>query len=174
MLIFAVSTSTLETQLMNRLGQCVLTCPGTACYSGLKGEEELKLGAAIRYFGDGWQSSKVLDGTRYWRIPVMDGEFVCEETTGLTKAAVGGGNLLIMGRDRVTTLESGRSRRRRHIRRAGRHHAVSRRDRPLRLEGGFEIQGAPRLHQRCLLPDAEGPRAERAHAGRRLGARDRH
>ena len=30
----------------------------------------------------------------------MDGEFVCEETTGLTKDAVGGGNLLIMGRDR--------------------------------------------------------------------------
>ncbi len=105
-LVFAVSTSTLETQLMNRLGQCVLTCPGTACYSGIKGEEELKLGAAIRYFGDGWQSSKVLDGTRYWRIPVMDGEFVCEETTGLTKAAVGGGNLLIMGRDRVTTLRA--------------------------------------------------------------------
>jgi formylmethanofuran--tetrahydromethanopterin N-formyltransferase len=103
-LIFAVSTSTLETQLMNRLGQCVLTCPGTACYSGLDGEEDLKLGAAIRYFGDGWQSSKVLDGTRYWRIPVMDGEFVCEETTGLTKAAVGGGNLLIMGRKRASTL----------------------------------------------------------------------
>ncbi len=103
-LIFAISTGMLETQVMNRLGQCVLTCPGTACYSGLAGEEAIKLGGAIRYFGDGWQSSKVLDGIRYWRIPVMDGEFVCEETTGLTKAAVGGGNLLIMGRDRPSTL----------------------------------------------------------------------
>lgn len=105
-LIFAVSTSTLETQVMNRLGQCVLTCPGTACFSGLAGEEEIKLGGAIRYFGDGWQSSKVIDGIRYWRIPVMDGEFVCQETTGLTKAAVGGGNLLIMGSDRPSTLSA--------------------------------------------------------------------
>lgn len=103
-LLFAVSTSVLETQLMNRLGQCVLTCPGTACYSGLEGEERIKLGAAIRYFGDGWQIAKKLGETRYWRIPVMDGEFVCEDTTGLTKAAVGGGNLLIMGRDRASTL----------------------------------------------------------------------
>ncbi len=103
-LIFAVSTSMLEQQLMTRLGQCVLTCPGTACFSGMQGEERIKLGAAIRYFGDGWQISKLLGATRYWRIPVMDGEFVCEETTGLTKSAVGGGNLLIMGRDRESTL----------------------------------------------------------------------
>jgi formylmethanofuran--tetrahydromethanopterin N-formyltransferase len=103
-LIFAVSTSMLETQLMTRLGQCVLTCPGTACFSGLEGGERIKLGAAIRYFGDGWQISKMLGQKRYWRIPVMDGEFVCEETTGLTKEAVGGGNLLIMGRDRLSTL----------------------------------------------------------------------
>ena len=103
-LIFAVSTTMLETQLTTRLGQCVLTCPGTACFSGLDGGERLKLGAAIRYFGDGWQISKMLGGKRYWRIPVMDGEFVCEETTGLTKEAVGGGNLLIMGRDRISTL----------------------------------------------------------------------
>ena len=82
----------------------MLTCPGTACFAGLDGEERIKLGAAIRYFGDGWQISKMLGARRYWRIPVMDGEFVCEETTGLTKEAVGGGNLLIMGRDRLSTL----------------------------------------------------------------------
>jgi formylmethanofuran--tetrahydromethanopterin N-formyltransferase len=103
-LLFAVSTTLLETQLAMRVGQCVLTCPGTACFAGLDGGERVKLGAAIRYFGDGWQTSKLLDGRRYWRIPVMDGEFVCEETTGLTKEAVGGGNLLIMGRDRLSTL----------------------------------------------------------------------
>jgi formylmethanofuran--tetrahydromethanopterin N-formyltransferase len=105
-LIFAVSTSTLETQLQMRVGQCILTCPGAACFAGLAGEETLKLGAAIRYFGDGWQMAKKLGGKRYWRIPVMDGEFVCEDVTGLTKAAVGGGNLLIMGRDRLSTLHA--------------------------------------------------------------------
>ena len=68
-LLFAVSTSTLEAQLQMRLGQCVLTCPGTACYSGLAGEERIKLGAAIRYFGDGWQIAKRLGRKRFWRVP---------------------------------------------------------------------------------------------------------
>ena len=35
----------------------------------------------LRYFGDGWQIAKGIGGMRYWRVPVMDGEFVCEETT---------------------------------------------------------------------------------------------
>jgi formylmethanofuran--tetrahydromethanopterin N-formyltransferase len=105
-LLFAVSTAALETQLQMRLGQCVLTCPGTACFAGLVGEELIKLGAAIRFFGDGWQIAKRLGNRRFWRIPVMDGEFVCEEKTGLTKSAVGGGNLLIMGRDRISTLHA--------------------------------------------------------------------
>ena len=95
-LLFAVSTSELQKQLQNRVGQCVLTSPGSACYAGLNGAERLNLGNALRYFGDGWQISKRFGAKHYWRIPVMDGEFVCEATTGLTKEAVGGGNLLIL------------------------------------------------------------------------------
>ena len=116
-------------------------CPGSACYAGLDGEETLKLGDALRYFGDGWQISKRLGGRHYWRIPVMDGEFVCEATTGLTKSAVGGGNLLIMGAKRRHGARGGRSSRAGDRRGAGRHHAVSRRHRALRLEGRLEIQG---------------------------------
>jgi len=103
-LLFAVSTTELQKQLQARVGQCVLTSPGSACYAGLDGEEALRLGDALRYFGDGWQISKRLGAKRYWRLPVMDGEFVCEATTGLTKQAVGGGNLLIMGRSVHTAL----------------------------------------------------------------------
>jgi formylmethanofuran--tetrahydromethanopterin N-formyltransferase len=103
-LLFAVSTGELQKQLQNRVGQCVLTTPGAACYAGLEGEEALKLGNALRFFGDGWQVSKRFAGKHYWRVPVMDGEFVCEAATGLTKNAVGGGNLIIMGRDARTTL----------------------------------------------------------------------
>jgi formylmethanofuran--tetrahydromethanopterin N-formyltransferase len=103
-LLFAVSTSELQKQLQNRVGQCVLTSVGSACYAGLEGEEALKLGSALRFFGDGWQISKRFAGKHYWRVPVMDGEFVCEATVGLTKSAVGGGNLLIMGRSGETTL----------------------------------------------------------------------
>ena len=102
-LLFATSTGELQKQLQTRVAQCVLTSPGSACYAGLGGEEALRLGDALRYFGDGWQISKRLGGKRYWRLPVMDGEFVCEATTGLTKKAVGGGNLLIMGRTTATT-----------------------------------------------------------------------
>ena len=103
-LLFAVSTSELQKQLQNRVGQCVLTSPGSACYAGLEADEELKLGNALRFFGDGWQVSKRLGDKRYWRIPVMDGEFVCSATTGLSKTAVGGGNIIVMGTSAETTL----------------------------------------------------------------------
>jgi formylmethanofuran--tetrahydromethanopterin N-formyltransferase len=96
----------LQKQLQARVGQCVLTSPGSACYAGLAGEEHLRLGNGLRYFGDGWQVSKRFGDRHYWRIPVLDGEFVCEATTGLTKQAVGGGNLLIMGRTGRGTLKA--------------------------------------------------------------------
>jgi formylmethanofuran--tetrahydromethanopterin N-formyltransferase len=103
-LLFAVSRTELQKQLQNRVGQCVLTSPGSACYAGLHGEETLELGNAVRFFGDGWQISKRFGGRRYWRVPVMDGEFVCEATTGLARQAVGGGNLLVMGASAGGTL----------------------------------------------------------------------
>jgi len=103
-MIFAVSTDELQRQLQNRVGQCVLTSPGSACFAGLAGPTALKLGAALRYFGDGWQISKKLGGRHYWRLPVMDGEFVCEATVGMTKEAVGGGNLLLLAGDNDRAL----------------------------------------------------------------------
>jgi len=102
-LLFAVSTAELQKQLQTRVAQCLLTSPGSACYAGIDGEETLRLGNALRYFGDGWQISKRFGAKHFWRIPVMDGEFVCEATTGLSKQAVGGGNLLILGRTTDTT-----------------------------------------------------------------------
>jgi formylmethanofuran--tetrahydromethanopterin N-formyltransferase len=103
-LLFAVSTSELQKQLQARVGQCVLTSPGSACYAGLEAEERLKLGSALRLFGDGWQISKRFGDKRYWRIPVMDGEFICDATTGLSRTAVGGGNIIVMGATNETTL----------------------------------------------------------------------
>jgi formylmethanofuran--tetrahydromethanopterin N-formyltransferase len=100
-LIFAMSSKDLQKQLERRAGQCVLTCPTTAAYNGIPSEsarEWLNLGASLRYFGDGFQISKLIDGKRYWRIPVMEGEFVCEEKAGLVKS-IGGGNFLILARD---------------------------------------------------------------------------
>lgn len=97
-LIFAFDAPGLEAQLMNRIGQCVLTSPGSACFSGMDTKRRLKLGATLRYFGDGNQIAKKLGKTRYWRVPVMDGEFLIEHTTGFMEGVVGGGNILILGR----------------------------------------------------------------------------
>jgi formylmethanofuran--tetrahydromethanopterin N-formyltransferase len=81
-----------------------MTCPTTACYNGLPlGEKTINVGGRLRFFGDGFQISKRLEGKRYWRVPVMDGEFTCEETFGTTKG-VAGGNILILGHDPAATL----------------------------------------------------------------------
>ena len=96
-LVFSMSGKELARQVERRVGQCVLTCPTTAIFAGLDEGEPIALGKNLRFFGDGWQMSKVLGGRRFWRIPVMDGEFVCEESTGVIKC-VGGGNLLLLAR----------------------------------------------------------------------------
>jgi formylmethanofuran--tetrahydromethanopterin N-formyltransferase len=102
-LFFSTSTKALEKQLLNRLGQCVMTSPSSACYNGMESEKKVKIGGKLRYFGDGFQSSKVIDGRRFWRIPVMDGEFVVEESFGVSKA-VGGGNFFILGENQEKVL----------------------------------------------------------------------
>ena len=102
-LLFAMSGKELAKQLERRVGQCVLTCPTTAVYAGLHEGEAVALGKNLRFFGDGWQTSKMIGGRRYWRVPVMDGEFVAEETTHVVKA-VGGGNLLLLARDTDAAL----------------------------------------------------------------------
>jgi formylmethanofuran--tetrahydromethanopterin N-formyltransferase len=94
-LMCAVSSSELEKQLVRRIGQCVLTCPSTSAFNAIDSEKRLAMGSHVRYFGDGEQIAKKLGDRRYWRIPVMDGEFVCEHTAGRTDA-VGGGNFLVL------------------------------------------------------------------------------
>ncbi len=94
-LLFATSTKELTKQLERRVGQCVLTSPTCAVFAGIDEGEQLPLGKNLRFFGDGFQVSKLIGGKRYWRVPVMDGEFLCQETTGMIKA-VGGGNFLVL------------------------------------------------------------------------------
>jgi len=96
-LLLSFNPEELGKRVVERVGQTVLTCATTACFDGLPdGAERLALGKQLRFFGDGHQSSKFIDGRRYWRIPVMDGEFLCEENVG-AQPAIGGGNFLIFG-----------------------------------------------------------------------------
>ncbi|MCA9057153.1 MAG: formylmethanofuran--tetrahydromethanopterin N-formyltransferase [Planctomycetaceae bacterium] len=109
LLFFGFSRDKLEKAIVARIGQNVLTCPTTACYNGLPvGAGKMRVGGQLRYFGDGFQMSKKFDERRFWRIPVMDGEFVCEDEFGTMKG-IGGGNLLICGADAVTALAAARA-----------------------------------------------------------------
>ena len=107
LLFFAFSRDALQKALVNRVGQCILTCPTTACFNGLPlvADKTIRIGGNLRFFGDGFQFSKKLEGRRYWRLPVMDGEFLCEDIFGTVKG-VAGGNILIVGDSQQRSLEA--------------------------------------------------------------------
>ena len=96
MLLFAIDRKGLGQRVLDRVGQCVMTCPTTACFDGFQGEADrsVPMGRSLRYFGDGFQASKVIGGRRYWRIPVLSGEFLVAELVGVGRG-VGGGNLIV-------------------------------------------------------------------------------
>jgi len=107
-LMFAMGSKVLMQQLETRMGQCILTCPTAAAFSGIISEDQISLGKNLRYFGDGYQISKLIPDTeghnkRYWRIPVMDGEFLTQETTGMVRA-IGGGNFLVLATSQPQAL----------------------------------------------------------------------
>jgi formylmethanofuran--tetrahydromethanopterin N-formyltransferase len=96
MLLMTMGKDDMGKRLIERIGQTVLTCPTTACYDGLPdAPDRVGVGSALRFFGDGFQSSKIIAGERFWRIPVMEGEFLVQEKFGMLKG-VGGGNFLIL------------------------------------------------------------------------------
>ena len=102
-LIFAMGGKGLAKQLETRAGQCVLTSPTSALFAGIDDGVQIPLGKNLRYFGDGFQIAKKIDGKRYWRVPVMDGEFLTEATTGRVEA-VGGGNFLVLAKSQPQAL----------------------------------------------------------------------
>ena len=116
-LLFSLSTEALQKATFTRTGQCLMTCPTTAVFDGLPAEirggdelvdfkpNEIQVGDKIRFFGDGYQKSKLIGERRFWRIPVMDGEFICEDKVGVAKG-VAGGNFLILASDQVSGLSA--------------------------------------------------------------------
>ena len=103
-LFMTMSKDDMPKRLIERVGQTVLTCPTTACFDGFPAApDRVGVGSALRFFGDGFQASKVIGGERYWRVPVMEGEFLVQEKFGMIKA-VGGGNFLILARTAEAAL----------------------------------------------------------------------
>jgi formylmethanofuran--tetrahydromethanopterin N-formyltransferase len=108
LLAFGFSAENLGRAMLNRTGQCLMTCPTTAVYDGLPAaEERFPLGKLLRFFGDGFQKSKVVGGERFWRIPVMDGEFFVVESLGVEKG-IGGGNIILQSADQNEALAAAR------------------------------------------------------------------
>jgi formylmethanofuran--tetrahydromethanopterin N-formyltransferase len=104
-LLFAMDREGVGKRLVERVGQCVLTSPTAACFNGLEAEDTVVVGGRLRFFGDGYQASKVVAGRRYWRVPVMEGEFLVEERFGVAEG-VAGGNIIMFGRDAASALRA--------------------------------------------------------------------
>ncbi|MEZ6055997.1 MAG: formylmethanofuran--tetrahydromethanopterin N-formyltransferase [Planctomycetaceae bacterium] len=108
LMFFSFKQDAVAKAVLGRVGQCILTCPTTACYDGLPDapkNQRFPLGGGLRYFGDGFQTSKKFGSRRLWRLPVMDGEFICDHSAGTIKG-VAGGNLILCGVDQAQTLRA--------------------------------------------------------------------
>lgn len=104
-LVFAMDARSLGKRLVERIGHAVLTCPTTSCFDGLPElPDRVAAGRALRVFGDRFAVSTSVGGHRYWRVPVMDGEFLVQESFGVQKKGVGGGNFLILAEDPASAL----------------------------------------------------------------------
>src|SRR5688500_6799579 len=106
-LMFTMDSDSLGKRLTERIGQTVLTCPTASCFDGLPdAADRIPAGRALRVFGDRFQISEVVGGQRYWRVPVMEGECLLQESFGMQKKGVGGGNFLILAEDADAALEA--------------------------------------------------------------------
>ena len=131
LIAFGFKSDTLGEAIAKRAGQCLMTCATTAVFDGYSKatwaqeqeaaqadssdssesessnieQQRIPLGSHLRFFGDGFQKSKLLGDRRFWRIPVMDGEFIAEEDIGVGKG-VAGGNFLIQSTDQMLGLVS--------------------------------------------------------------------
>ena len=99
----------LKSQMITRIGQCIMTCPTTAAFDVLPNPtKKLKVGRSLSLFGDHFQTKDIFNNRTIWRIPVMEGEFLVEDRFGV-KRGVAGGNFLILAQDQMTGLKAAES-----------------------------------------------------------------
>lgn len=97
---------TLKHQLLERIGQCIMTCPTTSAFNGLTtSKRELKVGSSLRYFGDGFQKKTMVGERKCWKIPVMEGNFIVEDGFG-AQESVAGGNFMVFAETQAAALEA--------------------------------------------------------------------
>jgi formylmethanofuran--tetrahydromethanopterin N-formyltransferase len=96
----------LKNQMILRIGQCIMTCPTTSAFDAMQdAKRRLKVGRSIRLFGDGFQKKGLVGNRKVWKIPVMEGNFIIEDSFGVAEA-IAGGNLLILAKDKASGLKA--------------------------------------------------------------------
>ena len=96
----------LKNQMILRIGQCIMTCPTTSAFDAMpNAKRKLKVGRSIRLFGDGFQRKGFVGNRKVWKIPVMEGNFIVEDTFGAAEA-IAGGNFLILAKDTTSGLKA--------------------------------------------------------------------
>lgn len=94
----------LKTQMILRIGQCIMTCPTASAFDAIpNAKRKLKVGRSLRLFGDGFQTKGLVGNRKVWKIPVMEGEFIVEDAFGATQA-IAGGMVLILAKDKPSGL----------------------------------------------------------------------
>lgn len=110
LMFFVNDKNKIDNVLLNRIGQCILTCPTSACFDRMEEsldpekEFEVKTGFKLKFFGDKFEEK--IEGEfpfEAWKIPVMDGEFIVQSKFKAGKG-IAGGNFLIIGKDQSSTL----------------------------------------------------------------------
>ena len=103
-LICNMGYKNLENSLLTRLGQCVLTAPTAAAYSGMHDSQmQFDTGKKLSFFGDGYQKAGEMFGRSIWKIPLMSGDFIIEQSFGAIEG-IAGGNFLILGQNQMSAL----------------------------------------------------------------------
>jgi len=98
------SEEKLEKQLLARIGQCVLPAPTTAVFNGLpNAEKKFRIGYKIKFFGDGFEEEVEVNGRKCWKIPIMEGDFIIEDSLGYVDG-IAGGNFIIMAESQASAL----------------------------------------------------------------------
>ena len=95
------SKKQIKSNLIERIGECVLTAATTAVFNALESEETVPV--KLHFFGDGYEYQTTVGGRDVWAIPILEGEFICEETYGVQKG-VAGGNFFIYGDSQGSAL----------------------------------------------------------------------
>lgn len=99
----------LEQQLLQRLGQCVLTAPTVAMWNGLpNAERQFDTGFKLRFFGDGFESEINIAGRKAVKIPLMQGDFIAENNIG-AQDGIAGGNFIILAENQMAALAAAES-----------------------------------------------------------------